>query len=365
MSRPLTVRGRPSGLTLRGLFLFDPESIMKLDGEPMRAQFTEAGYESLHRGLERAVHLNLEQFPPRLGAQILEALAGAPPDPVLDALRRAISGDPTAAEAIRQLRPWEIYRAALGGHRSELGLRMADYFVHIERESVEVERLLAQRSFRDAALVVSQHPLLRRFVSPVALDALAEAKSQSSLVWFQLPGALAVLVSQVALLEGLMQTDGTEQDDLGYLLTRHQARINPGRQFMQWLKGFLRVETIDDLLDLQIGMDEPFDETTWKRWHSGAIFPPEQSLRRFMDHVLSANSEETPGKETHAKSMLLRIGTNHWAARRIHHVIGLLEHMERTDAQKTAALLGQLSPSAWLTSTYSQWREHWAVTGKP
>jgi hypothetical protein len=261
---------------------------------------------------------------------------------------------------MQQLGIWRTYREGYACQLSHLEAQLVDYLVHIEAVSAPIESLVRAKRGLEAGKAIAAHPLLRRFTTPAALEQLSVAATPESFVWFQVPGAACVLVSQVALLEWLLNQSAGNRTTFEHLLVQQGNGINPGRRFIYWLKKFFKADAISDLLDLQIGMDQPLDESTWKRWHSGANFPAIERLKPFVEHVLREKTEEEREQITSS------IGAQLWAARRLHHAVGFLLRLQQADAKKTAVLLEQPSSLAdWLTRTYAQWQKHWAESGLP
>lgn len=358
MSRLVTLRGRPTSLELCSVFLLHPGAVMKLDGEPIRATFTAAGRESLYKGLERASELNLQRIPPHLETQFVEFLDSVAPkgDPLAEITRRAFAGNPQATAELAQIPPWDLHLRSRASAVSEDARSMLAYFVEIERESRDIDRLIAARLYHEAAQAIAQNPQLRRYVTSAALEQLESAWNTDDLLWVQIVGAIAALVSQVALLERLRRARDAREDGFAHLLEVRFGRINTGRKLTHWFKLYLGARSITDLLELQVEMRKPLDESTWKRWHSGANFPGEESLWHYVDHVF----QHAGDKEQRMK----KVGAQYWAARRLDHVVGVLEYLESLNEERTAHLLG--APAVqWLPQVYKDWCEHWTTEKLP
>lgn len=346
-----SLRGKPAPLHLCGLFLLDPDSVAKMDEAPASAVFAQARMSAIHKAQDRLKKTG--KAPPNLLPKLLDLLSGCPDSPELDLLRRASVGDAVALVEANALGPWAYRRAGMQWASATV-LELLDFFVDIERRSSPVEALLARKQFEAAARAIQSDQVLHR-VAPEAVPLLVD---HHDTLRFSIVGAIRVLVAQLALLEHLRVKAGREQPDLGFLLVGRSEKVGPGGRFIAWLKGYLGAASISGLLDLQVRAEQPIDEATWKRWHSGAVFPSERRLHAFVVPVLEGLTEADRDARYEA------IAARFWAARRLHHARHLICRLRASGDEQLGRFMGAPeSADQWLASTLDEWRSYWRQTG--
>lgn len=348
-------RGQPSQLKLSSLILLSPESALKLDDLSMRGLFEQSGQESLYKGIQRALRLRVSQIIPRSLKKFLVENLLKQPTGFANTFLRACDGDPVAVHQLDKLGFWGAFRIGCdGAEKSELIL--IDQCVEVEATCFDIDTCLAEQRWVDAANLARSNPVIRPYLTDAALEALADAKTLDETLPPRFAGVLELLLSQIALVDQSLTTRDSKFEGFEHLLNSGSVdKIKPGRGFIHWLMRRLDVNSLPRLLERDTRKSQ-LDDSTLKRWSSGAEFPSEDSARRFVEAILPKKSEEGHDALWHQSA------TQYWAARRLHKTLVLAEILFSAASETSSwgtRLLGTKGAAQWARQRYGGWREHW------
>jgi hypothetical protein len=346
--------GRKKLIQLSGLFLFDPEVAMRLQGWSVRTAFIEMGEESLYKGLERAARLG------RATKSLRDRLIVLLPETTGKALAAAFDAPDAPRHALAQMGPWEAH--LLGAMCDENGKittwpASAQFLCDIEQASRQAAALCKDGQSQAAAEYLAGHTLLQRFMSPEVLHGIAQTPNPDDQLVLRLIVALEVWLSVLALWDIEKRTKDTD-DDRSYikqLLARDdKAAKNSVAQLFDWLLTTANVATPAALIDdprlkgfsVQVG--------TLGAWSRGTNFPSASYGTAIANALLSAGDAATFKILSVAARQLNFLG---YVAQYLEKIVGGLEGAKAEHAKLLGLGLpfGHVTIEAWMRSRYPVW----------
>ncbi|WP_186075127.1 hypothetical protein [Burkholderia gladioli] len=273
MRFPNPFPGKPSRLSISGLFLIDPTVLTKLDGLPFRSILEERLGAALFKRLDRA---NKEQAG---SPQLVDALLNAIPDngsPFFATLRAAHAGDAEAVAAVEAVGVWESFCA---GFEGPLDYRQR-YRVAIERACREPTEALRRGELDVAVGRLLAEPVTSPLLWRQAIEALDGKTSIEHLGPFQFAVAMEVELSCLAALDAQrLVDDGNENSTLSMLLPDEGSALNPAATFFRLIMRGVGIASLSEMeRELQrIGC--PVHLGTLKNWNRGLRLPSASSLK--------------------------------------------------------------------------------------
>lgn len=233
--------GKPSPLSISGLFLFDPSVQTKLDGMPFRSALEEQCGAALYKRMDRA--LKDQAVTPELIDEFVAAL----PDnnnPLIAVLRAAHAGDAEAVSAVDAAGVWESFFAGFDG---PLGYRRL-YRIAVERASREPTEALRRGEFDAAVTQLLADPITGALLWQEAVEALDGATPIERLQPVHFAVAMEVELSCLAALDAQIQMeDGYEKSVVATLLPEEGSLLNPAAAFFRWVVRGVGAASIGEL----------------------------------------------------------------------------------------------------------------------
>lgn len=279
--------GRRKRIPLSGLFLFDPEVPMRLQGMSFRSAFAQIGQESLYKGLERVEKTG------RASASIRNRLRTLLPGPFGNELASLLDAPHDSTHRIAQMGPWELFLSAASEAGREEGAawpRLGQFIRSIERGSRDAVTLFASGQGQSGSDYLARQPLLRHFLPPEFLYGMAQTKSIDELLPFRVTTSLEVWLSLIALWD--IESRPNDNDDTRSIVIRlldhsQNGTRNSAAQLFHWLRTTAGVKSTAELvadsrltpLNAQIG--------TLGTWSRGEHFPSVSYGRAYARALLS------------------------------------------------------------------------------
>jgi hypothetical protein len=345
------------------VFLLAPVADLQLDGLSMRSACKAEGKEYLFKLLDRVMKPTAapsqERQPRWLNAMLSSLPAG---NAVGDVLKRASAGDEAARAEIDGMGLWLCWRAGLG-QSVRPHLRIAvDHAVEVEQASLEALRCLTEGAYGQAADAVAANPTIRCYANDVALARLSGAESQLAALPARAACLCEFLLSQVARVEVRISParPAVSNAAFGALLAGDPVkRCNPGGVLIRSIQEWFGATSLEGFLKLNAGSRAPavIDESTLKRWSSGAVFPSSDKVGHLIRSVLQAT--QAPAAE--GQAVLDYFGEQYWAARRLQKLLEIARQLHRSAPASFGwqEMLGDTTPDAWCRRRYPSWVAHW------
>lgn len=268
------IAGKPVPFNLSGLFLFDPETMMKLHGLSVRRMLSEELGEAFYKKWER-VSKGKQPTSSSVGTEFLDRLPVKLP--LADELRAALSGDIGAQNRIEDLGPWEMHFLGGGEDLQRMSGR-GTLLVAIERASSEPMHLIKSGAIPEAVAMMRADPLISMFLWPEVVEAMEQCKTARQLLPSQAAVATEVLLSYVGATDaGLASAD--ESTFACVLPGAHSPGKNPTSLFFAYLRKAAGLKSMQELLDHPKAKQLSLDMTTLKRWSAGSHCPDPVWLR--------------------------------------------------------------------------------------
>lgn len=341
-------------LELSGLFLFDPTVEMKLGGNPLRALYVEMERESLYKCLERSAGLNIP-WSERLVDELIELL----PLSIQDDMRAMLGGDDSVAKRMGVVGLWSFYFYALETSRTHPLHAHEQLTIDIERACVEPASFCNQGHFAEAAIHLSDDPLMRNFLWPAALEAIAAASNFQGLIAVRASVTLEVRLSIMACWDVQLQVAAgeVEKSNFAFLLpSSHPRGKNSVSLLFQWLLEKAGVSTVRALAEDVRLVSLSIDLGTLGAWSCGTNLPKWSYLKSMSEVLFGAD-------ETNETQRM------YWAATYFN-FIGYYAELLAERAKKLAGTsmanalapwplmpFGHCSIESWFHSRYSYWLE--------
>lgn len=355
--------GRPKPLSFSSVFLLTPESQMKLDGFSLRAAFKADGKEYLYKVFDQVMQGRWKGSPEailRLWKRIFSQSRELPPPDVLK-LIRALEGDSMAQAEVAAWGDWGAYRAGVSDRLTPYQLAEVNLCIEIEQASCDALLHLQHERFGQTADAIRTEPVIRPYMNDAALLGLANATSPITALPARVAGMCEFLLAQAAFLDAMTAQDRQPHDPASYadlLGDQQDSRCSPGRELIRWLQRLLECESLGDLLRRSTDQraDTVIDDSTVKRWSSGAVFPSHDKLGQLVIPIL-----RTSGVTPQTEGKLQAIELRHRAARRLNQI---LEHARRLDQLEASRggwirMLDDTTLEAWCRRRYPTWLAHW------
>lgn len=346
------------------VFLLTPDADMKLDGFSLRAALKADGKEYLFKIFDRAMRGEPGQSQGQMVRQLTTLLSGVPTMPAfLDVIKRGIAGDEDARAEAVGMGLWQCWRAG-AGDRGPLHQRIAiDHAIEVEQACRRAALHLRDKSFDHVAASIADAPLIRPYASDASLARLAVATSDLAALPTRAACLCEFLLSQVARVDvrTAASRSAGKGDEYGHLLFGVD-RCNPGGAVIRWIQARLGAATLADILTLNAESSAPaiIDESTLKRWSSGAAFPSGAKLGKLVASILTRKWPTLMEVEPE----LDLIGSQYWAARRLQKLLEIARRLQALDNSTVTPfgwqqMMGDTTPDAWCRRRYPLWVAHW------
>jgi hypothetical protein len=353
--------GRKKPIQLSGLFLFDPEVAMRLQGQSIRTIFTEMGEESLFKGLERAGRMG------RVTKSLKHRLQVLLPETTGKVLAAAFDAPNASTHAFAQMGPWEAH--LLGALHDENGKTTvwptsAQFLCEVERASHRATTLFNNGQVQAASEYLAGHALLQRFMSPEVLRGLAQATNLDDLLPLRIVVALEVWLSVLALWD-IEARPHDADDDRSYirqLITQDKETAkNSVAQLFQWLLNTANVATPAALMRDPRLKKFSVQEGTLGAWSRGTNFPSASYGTSIAKALLSAENAANFTVLSAAARQLNFLG---YVAQYLEKKVGTLEGAMAEHAKLLGLSLpfGYDTIEAWMRGQYRVWLQFHRAT---
>lgn len=354
--------GRAKALELSGLFLFDPTVELKLGGHPLRSLYVEMEKESLYKSLERSAKLRIP-WSQRLSNDVIALL----PPAIQDDMRAMLVGDESVAQRRGVVGLWSLYFYMLESSRTRPLHAHEQLTIDIERACVDAAALCDQGCFAEASRLLAADPLMRNFLWPAALEAIAEAANFQGLLPARASVALEARLSIIACWDVQLQIAAgeVEKSNFAFLLpSLHQRGKNPVSLFFRWLLERAGVSTIRALSEDVRLASSRIDVGTLGAWSRGTNLPKWPYLKAISDALFGEHEADETQRMFWAATYFNFIG--YFAAllsERAKNVAGT--SASTALAPWPAMPFDHSSIESWLTARYQYWLAfHSRVSGK-
>jgi hypothetical protein len=307
--------GTPVPFKLSGLFLFDPETMVKLHGSSIRSILFDEFGEAFYKKLER-VTKGKQPASPHVVAEFLDRI---PADvPLAHEMRAALNGDADAQSLLDSTGIWETHFLAAGHNLQRMSGRGA-LLLAIERASSEPMRLIRSGEVLDAVARLRADPLLSMFLWSEVVDAMEQYETAAQLLPAQAAIATEILLCYLAAGDAELSIEG-ESAFACLLPGAHATGRNPTSLFFDYLRKTIGVKSMMALLAHPNAASLELDLTTLKRWSAGTHVPEPEVLMRILEAFF--------GDTTYAP-----VRYRYWGARYLN-FIGYVAQTTATKARK-------------------------------
>ncbi|WP_156648961.1 hypothetical protein [Massilia sp. Leaf139] len=356
--------GRAKRIRLSGLFLFDPEVSMRLQGITLRGTFIEMGEESLFKGLERASQTG------QLSRELKTRLLRRMPRSIASAMSAAFDAPEDGSSALAQMGMWEAHLMAVfcddNGDQAPWPAS-AQFILNVERASRNATILCNENQFQAAAEYLANHPLLKQFMSSEVLKGIAYPPDENEMLALRLSMALELWLSLLAIwdLEAKPDRAADELSYLEQLLPSDSSNTkNTVALLFDWLLRTAKIPTPAALLkDKRLGQFS-VDPQTLGAWSRGTNFPSTTYRTGIANRLLSTEDAETFERLCAAARQLNFLG---YVAQELERMLGAPEGA-RAEQRKLFGLslpFGHDTIEAWMRSRYPVWLQfHKKTLGK-
>lgn len=346
--------GRKTPIHLSGLFLFDPDVAMRIQGLSVRSIFIEIGQESLYKSLERAGRVG------RATQTLKNRLITLFPGATGKALAAALDTSDSATSSFAQMGAWEAH--LLGAMCNENGTKTswppsAQFLCDIERAGRQAEILFDKGQFQAAAEYVANHPLLHRFMSPEVLHGLTQPLHPNDQLTLRIIVAMEIWLSLLALWDTEARLDNIDKKP-SYVLQILTQDDEPGKnsvaRLFDWLLKASGVESPAALIkdprlksfSIQIG--------TLGAWSRGTNFPSTSYGTAIAKALLSKADEAIFKVLTAAARQLNFLGH---VGQHIDELVSSLEGAKAEQAKRVGLGLpfGYDTIESWVRCRYPIW----------
>jgi len=345
--------GIPVPFKLSGLFLFDPETMVKLHGSSIRGVLLDELGEAFYKKLER-VTKGKQSANPDFVAEFLDRI---PADmPLAEEMRAALNGDADAQSLLDSTGIWETHFLAAGHDLQRMSGRGA-LLLTIERASSEPMRLIRSGEVLDGVARIRADPILSIFLWPEVVEAMEQCETAAQLLPAQASVATEILLSYLA--AGDAELASTDESTFACLLPGANAPgRNPTSLFFDYLRKAIGVETLQAILNHPKARRLQLDMTTLKRWSTGTHCPDPTWLQPILKAFF--------GDATYAP-----VRYRYWGAR----YLSMIGYFAQTTAAKAQELkvgpesiralrpwpsypFGYLDCESWMQARYPYWFDY-------
>lgn len=238
----------------------------------MSGLFAELGQGSLFKRLDQ-VKRGIRPISSGLISDLIDHIP-TPTSPIANLFRSAHNGDVLSKVAVDQLGLWEALLIGAYGVEDNIPSPNA-HLLAIERACADSLVLVNAGHFHEAVQLLSDDPLMCRFLWPEAITIARTAAKDSQLLSLRASIALEVLLSYVAAWD--VDLGMPESQLIDMLPALNMPGCNPDKLLFKWLKIKIGAKSIDSILDDERAHNLSIDTATLKRWSSGKHHPsPEQ-----------------------------------------------------------------------------------------
>jgi len=346
--------GRAKALELSGLFLFDPTVEMKLGGSPLRSLYVEMGKESLYKSLERSAKLKTPW-----SARLSDELVGLLPPSIQEDMRAMLAGDEAVAQRRGIVGVWSYYFNVLESLKTQPLHAHEQLTLDVERACVDAAELCNEGCFADAAKRLADNPLIRNFLWPTALEAIAAATTFQRLLPARASVALEVRLSIIACWDVQLQVAAGEvgKSNFAFLLpSPRRSGKNSVSLFFRWLLEKAGASTIRALSEDKRLFSSSIDLGTLGAWSRGTNLPKWSYLKTISDALFGAGEADETQRMYWAATYLNFIG---YYAEFLVEAAQRLVGTPASDALTPWPTLpfGHCSIESWFHSRYKHWLE--------
>jgi hypothetical protein len=268
------IAGKPVPFSLSGLFLLDPETMLKLHGQSMRRMLSEVAGEAFYKKIER-VSQGKQRAKPSLVLEFLDKVSVE--FPLGDDFRAALKGDIQAQNRMDMLGPWEKHFLGAGEDLERMSGR-GKLLLTIERASREPINRIKSEAIKEAVALMRSDPVISPFLWQDVVEAMEQCNTALQLLPAQAAVAIEVLLSYLAAADAELAS-ADESTFLCLLPSRHVPGKNPTSRFFAYLRDAIGVKSLQALLDHPKANRLSLDIATLKRWSAGSHCPDPAWLR--------------------------------------------------------------------------------------
>ena len=347
------IAGKPVPYYLSGLFLLDPDTMLKLHGLSFRRMLSEEFDDAFFKKWER-VSKGKQHASSKFGLEFLDRL---PVDvPFFSEMRSAFNGDVRAQSRMENIGPWESFLLGSGEDLQGMSGR-GRLLLAIERASREPTRLIKAGSVSEAVAMIQSDPVISLFLWPEVIEVMEGCESAKQLPPAQAAIATEVLLSYVAAADAELAS--ADESAFACLLPgEHAPGKNPTSLFCAYLRDAIGAKSLRALLDHPKAKELSLDIATLKRWSAGTHCPDLIWLRPVLKAFF--------GDASYAP-----VTNRYWGARYFS-LIGYLAQTVATKAQKQPGMseqawafrpwpnypFGYSDCESWLQSRYPYWFDY-------
>lgn len=347
------IAGKPVPFNLSGLFLLDPDTLLKLHGLSFRRMLSEEFDGAFYKKWER-ISKGKQHASSSFGLEFLDRLPAELPFSC--EMRAAFNGDVSAQRRMEKIGPWESYFLGSGEDLQGMSGR-GRLLLDIERASCEPTTLIRAGAVSEAVAVMSADPVISLFLWPEVIEVMEGCKSAKQLPPAQAAIATEVLLSYVAAADAELAS--ADESALACLLpSEHAPGKNPTSLFFAYLRDAIGAKSLRAVLDHPKAKELSLDMATVKRWSAGTHCPDLVWLRPVLKAFF--------GDASYAP-----VTNRYWGARYFS-LIGYLAQTVATRAQKQPAMseqalafrpwpnypFGYSNCESWLQSRYPYWFDY-------
>lgn len=268
------IAGKPVPFNLSGLFLFDPDTMLKLHGLSFRRMLSEEFDDAFFKKWER-VSKGKQHASSKFGLEFLDRLPVEVP--FFSEMRAAFSGDVSAQTRMESIGPWETFLLGSGEDLQGMSGR-GRLLLAIERASCEPSHLIRAGAISEAVAMMQTDPVISLFLWPEVIEVMEGCKSAKQLPPTQAAIATEVLLSYVAAADAELAS--ADESAFACLLPgQHAPGKNPTSLFIAYLRDAIGAKSLRAVLDHPKAEKLSLDMATLKRWSAGSHYPDPVWLR--------------------------------------------------------------------------------------
>ena len=349
--------GRAKPIQLSGLFLFDPDVALRINGGSLRMNFMEIGRESLFKGLERGARLG--RFSKRATKELLELL----PSKMRGDMRAAFDGGEVTAEYLDLIPgPWGAFALGLCATRDEASNAEAmsasmQFLCDVERASRHVTELCKEGRFSDASEALGNDKLMGQFIAPAFFRRFAAVDKYEDLFFLRVVGALEVWLSLLAIWD-IEARPADIDDKCSYVSLLIPKEGTEGKNsialMFDWLLTTVQVPTVAALARDGRLKAIGINEGTLGAWSRGTNFPRSSYVKTISNALLCSEDARVFKAVCAVARQLNFLG---YVAQDVQNMIGRLKgaEVENTVTPWLCLPFGYDTIESWLRGRYPFW----------
>lgn len=349
--------GRKTPIHLSGLFLFDPDVAMRIQGLSVRTTFIEMGQESLYKSLVRASRLG------RATQALKNRLVTLFPGATGKAWAAAFDDLGSITNSFAQMGAWEAH--LLGAMCDENGTKTswppsAQFLCDVERAGRQATLLFDEAKFQSAAEYIASHPLLQHFMSPEVLHGLAQPLQPNDRLTLRIVVAMEIWLSVLALWNTEARLGNIDENSsyvLPLLTQDDEPAKNSVARLFDWLLRASKVESPAALLRDPRLKKFSIEPGTLGAWSRGTNFPSKSYGTAIAKALLSDADQATFKIFTAAARELNFLGH---VGQHINELVSSVEGAKAEQAKQFGLGLpfGHLTIEEWMRSRYPVWLQY-------